>query len=84
MDARERDPDLEPGEAIAGEPAFFGRQATVGEHAHIPSTCPACGSPELRSEPALDDEEEPTGLLLVTCAACSRELGRIAPPERAG
>lgn len=42
--------------------------------------CLACGSLELITEPALDQDGAPTGLLLVTCATCRREVGTVQPP----
>ncbi len=83
MDQHQRDADLEPEPALAGEPAFFGHQATAADHPHLPPSCPGCGSLELVSEPAQDEDEAPTGMLLISCSACGRELGQIAPPESA-
>ena len=42
--------------------------------------CLACGSLDLVTEPELEPDGAPTGLLLVTCATCRREVGTIKPP----
>lgn len=43
--------------------------------------CPTCVESDLFCESALDDEGQPTGELLITCATCGRVLGTL--PSRA-
>lgn len=79
MDARTSATSLEATSPRFGEPEVFVTGEATASVSTIPSACPACGSADLLSETALDAEEMPTGLLLVTCAACGRELGELAP-----
>lgn len=60
------------------QPDFFG-QASSPET--IPSLCPACGSTDLLTEPAVDEDGMPTGTMLVICESCGRHLGELPPPE---
>jgi hypothetical protein len=67
-------------DALAGEPDIIRRAV---EHAGkgLPAACPGCGGNELLAEPALDEDGMPTGLLVVSCDACGREIGQVeAPP----
>jgi hypothetical protein len=41
--------------------------------------CPSCGSIELLSEPTVDEDGTPTGLLRVSCSMCGWELGELPP-----
>lgn len=45
--------------------------------------CPACGSTEFITEPAVDAEGLPTGRLLVRCDVCGADVGEIEPPPPA-
>lgn len=66
MSTRMEEPDFPFGEATSPEPAL--------------SICPSCGSTDLLTEPALDEEGMPTGTVLVSCEACGRHLGELPPP----
>lgn len=83
MDARTRKTSMDPAPAVNGEPAFFGLGAAQQDHPHRPTACPACGSLDLLSEPARDEDGLLTGLLLVSCGACAREICELRPPEPA-
>ena len=41
------------------------------------TVCPNCGSSSVFTEPELDQDEIPTGALIVLCDACGREVGRL-------
>ena len=80
MDTETRDTGMEPIQAVAGEPALFGRLAASEEHPHLALLCPDCGGADVLTEPALDQQGEPIGLLLVICGSCGRQLGELPRP----
>jgi hypothetical protein len=79
MNAESKDTGREPLRAVSGEPAFFGRLAASEDYPHVPARCTHCGGADLLTEPELDEEKEPTGLILVLCGSCGRQIGELAP-----
>ncbi len=71
-------PPAGAGEA-ASEPGIdpFVSGATMTTDAYRPQVCPDCGSADLLPEPATNADGLPTGLLLLTCVSCGRELGEL-------
>jgi hypothetical protein len=43
--------------------------------------CPNCGGSDFLTEPAVDEDGMPTGMILVTCASCGSELAELPPLE---
>lgn len=46
--------------------------------------CVLCGSTEIRREPAVDEDAQPTGLDAVYCAVCGYHYGDFTPDEIEG
>ncbi|HZT07914.1 MAG TPA: hypothetical protein VFC51_12855 [Chloroflexota bacterium] len=49
----------------------------------IDTVCETCGGASVVTEPELDRDEIPTGVLIVRCDGCGRELGRLTEQEYA-
>jgi hypothetical protein len=48
----------------------------------VETICPNCGACTAVTEPELDEDEIPTGNLLVLCDACGCELGSVVDEGR--
>ena len=80
MEGRTRASAVDPTTNLLREPDPSVEGRATANVSSIPSACPMCGSADLLSEAALDEDGMATGLVLVTCVVCGRELGELAPP----